>query len=561
MSGQEGNPNLSTTVGRDRMKATDILRNRLVLALVLALFVTTPAMAAAPTDIRAAISDRLARTQGPASIGDMALDVALLGRIYGPADFAPLWVGGAKAAAKAAAIVDRLKRADEDGLDPNDYGVSAILARTAATDATVLSELDLLLTQALVRFGGDIQVGRIPPEVVDPGLKAFARKRGALKIVADARGAADLDTHLATLGPRDPRYQRLKRTLSWYREIAAKGGWPTLPEGKTLKPGMSDKRVRVLRERLAITGDIFGIPKEPDLFDANVERAVRVFQRRHGLEADGAVGRKTRGALNLPVEQKITAIILNLERRRWLAADMGKRFVFVNIADAVVKLVDGDKTILDMRAVVGAPFHRTPVFSDEITYLQLNPYWNVPASIGRRELLPKAKKDANYLSDRGIKVRPRTGGGAWTDARTVDWSTVPSTRLPYRFRQDPGPRNALGRVKIMFPNKYAIYLHDTPARALFKKSTRTFSHGCIRLHRPLELAAMLLSDRPKWNRDAIDAVLESKKVKTVRMSKPIPVHISYLTAWVNKDMSAHFRPDVYGRDKNLAAALRRHAPR
>lgn len=522
----------------------------------------SPGAASGPGSVASALSDRLTRAKGALSIDGVPLDATRLNRIYAPRDFVPLWIDAGGNAAKADVIIDRLKRADQDGLNPADYGVAAIESRGAVKDSAALADLDLLLTQGLVRFGGDVRVGRVSPEVIDPALKPFARNRDGDALIAAALAADDLGDYLDGLGPSDPRYRRLKRTLRWYRDIAAKGGWPDIPDGETLKPGMHDPRVRALRERMAITGDIFGIPKDPDLFDPNVERAVRFFQQRHGLDVDGAVGRKTRQAMNVQVERRIAAIVLNLERRRWLATDLGKRFVFVNIADAVVKLIDDDKTLLDMRAVVGTPFHMTPVFSEEITYLRLNPYWNVPSSIARRELLPKAKEDPRYLSDRGIRVLPRgSGQGAWVDAATIDWSAISASKFPYRLRQDPGPRNALGRVKIMFPNEYSVYLHDTPSRNLFGKSVRAFSHGCIRLHKPLRLAEMLLADQVKWNRKAIDAVLESKQTKTVRLTKPIPVHISYLTAWVNKDGSVHFRPDVYGRDKRLASAVREHASR
>lgn len=520
----------------------------------------SPVAAADSGPIASALSDRLARAKGPFSIDGVALNTSLLRGIYAPRDFAPLWTNARGDAARADAIIDRLKRADQDGLEPAAYGVAAIDARAGAADPAKLADLDLLLTHGLVRFGGDVRGGRVPPEAIDPALKPFTRARDGNGLIAGALAADDLGDYLDGLGPKDPRYRRLRRMIRWYRDIAAKGGWPALPDGKTIKPGMNDPRVRVLRERLAITGDIFGIPNDPDLFDQNVERAVRLFQQRHGLDVDGAVGRKTRQAMNVPVERRIAKMLLNLERRRWLATDLGERFVFVNIADAVVKLIDRDKTVLDMRAVVGTPFHMTPVFSDEITYLQLNPYWNVPSSIARRELLPKAKENPAYLSDRGIKALPRgSGQSAWVGAGAIDWSAVKATGFPYRLRQDPGPRNALGRVKIMFPNKYSVYLHDTPARNLFGKSARAFSHGCIRLHKPLRLAEMLLADQPRWDRKAIDAALSSEKTKTVRMSAPVPVHISYLTAWVNKDGSVHFRPDIYGRDKRLTLALRRHA--
>jgi murein L,D-transpeptidase YcbB/YkuD len=372
-------------------------------------------------------------------------------------------------------------------------------------------------------------------------------------VIRAAAAAPDIAAFVAGFEPAQPEYQRLKAALADYRALAAAGGWTTIQDGPTLKPGMSGPRVMELRQRL-------GVPVAPGgdrlLFDGTLAEAVAAFQGRHGLEQDGLVGQNTLAALNVPVEERVQQMLLNMERRRWMPDDPGVRYVFVNLADFELKVVDGPKTVFDTRVVVGAPYHRTPVFSDEMTYVEINPYWNVPPSIARNELLPKIKADPGYLAANNFELLSNWSDSATAvDPYTVDWSAMAPERFTYKVRQGPGPGNALGHIKFMFPNQFNVYLHDTPARSLFAKDQRSFSHGCIRVEDPETFGSFVLGQQPGWSLAAIDAAIATGQRQVVGLAAPLPVHIAYLTAWVNKDGTVNFRRDVYGRDDKLAAAL------
>jgi murein L,D-transpeptidase YcbB/YkuD len=306
--------------------------------------------------------------------------------------------------------------------------------------------------------------------------------------------------------------------------------------------------VPILRRRLQITGDITIQDPNSFRYDAGLELAVRGFQARQGLEVDGVVGPASRAALNLPVGERIAQLLINLERWRWLPDDLGDRHVLVNIAGFELQAVDYGQTVFRSAVVVGTPYHQTPVFSDQIEYVEFNPFWNVPTSIARGEILPKARRDPGYLAQQNIRVLAGWGDDApVVDPRRIDWSRP----FPYRLRQEPGPNNALGRVKIMFPNPFNVYLHDTPARDLFGRASRAFSHGCIRVHEPLALAAHVLD----WSLPQVQSVVDGRGRKIVRLAKPMPVHVTYQTAWVGQDGAVQFREDIYGRDARVADLL------
>jgi len=347
-----------------------------------------------------------------------------------------------------------------------------------------------------------------------------------------------------------------------YREIAAKGGWPMVPHGSKMQKGDRSERILALSGRLIATGDLDRRFRNSEgLFDDALEQAVRRFQQRHGLEVDGVVGLSTLAALNVPVEERIRQIELNMERWRWLPRDFGQRYILVNIANFELDVVEDGKPLMIMHIVVGRPYRRTPVFSDKITYLVLSPYWHVPKNIAIQDMLSLIRNDTNYLAKHNIKVFQGLGTDTREiDAKTIDWSKVTAENFNYRFRQGPGPMNALGRVKFMFPNKFNVYLHDTPSRELFAKTERAFSSGCIRIEKPIELAEYLLRDDPQWTRDNILAVIDKLVEQTVPLPKLIPIHILYCTAWANEDGSIQFRNDIYGRDKLLDEALREGPP-
>ncbi len=482
-----------------------------------------------------------------------------LRQFYVARDFRPIWIGPAGPSAGARRFVEILSRSDGDGLYPSHYDAEEIQQGLDDDDPAVRADLEFALSRSLIRFGGDLSAGRVDPARVDKELHIDPSAVPAAELLATAADPTiDIAEYLAGLAPQSKEYRRLKAALADYRGIADGGSWGTVPDGKTLKPGMRDARVEAMRRRLQVSGDLATKTTEPELYDKALEAAVRHFQYRHGLTVDGAAGKKTLAALNVTIEERVEQILLNMERRRWMPDDLGQIYVFVNMADFVLKVVDGPKTVLDTRVVVGKPYHRTPVFSDEMRYIVINPYWTIPPSIARNEILPKLRKNANYLAERNIKLFSDWNASARElDPTAIDWENMKRRGFPYKLRQEPGKGNALGNIKFMFPNRFNVYLHDTPSRSLFRKTVRSFSHGCIRVENPSTLASVLLSDDGDWPKSRIEEVIAGKKRQVVNLKKRIPVHLTYLTAWVNKDGSVHFRDDIYDRDKRLQKALDR----
>jgi murein L,D-transpeptidase YcbB/YkuD len=339
---------------------------------------------------------------------------------------------------------------------------------------------------------------------------------------------------------------------------------------------MTGPRVALLRARLQASSDpeearlAAAISGATQFYDEALNAAVIRFQDRHGLAQDGKVGAKTRAALNVPIGARIQQMVLNLERRRWMPDDRGARYVFVNLADFELKVVHEPRTVFDTRVVVGAPYHRTPVFSAEMTYLEINPYWNVPRSIARNELLPKIREDPGYLAANDFELLSDwSESAAAIDPRSVDWSRITPETFAYRLRQRPGDGNALGRIKFMFPNRFNVYLHDTPARHLFEEAERSFSHGCIRVEQPESFGAVVLA-RDGWPLERINAAIARGERTIVSLKEPLPVHIAYLDRMGEQGRHGAFqkrrlwprcaprrRPARPARRRRLSAACRR----
>jgi L,D-transpeptidase YcbB len=349
--------------------------------------------------------------------------------------------------------------------------------------------------------------------------------------------------------------------LTNYRAIAAKGGWGTIPGGKsaTLKRGSRNKLVPVLKTRLMLSGDLDATRSSDDeVFDDALQHAVISFQRRHNLKDDGVVRAETIKALNVPVEKRIRQIELNLERWRWLPHDLGKRYILVNITDFSMKIIRNDKVDMEMKVIVGKrimnkrTIMHTPIFSAKMTHLEINPYWNVPHSIASKELLPEIKKDPTYLSRKNMQM---FSGKGVVDPKTVDWTTMHEKNFRYQIRQNPGAFNALSHIKFLFPNRFDVYLHDTPTRNLFKRMPRDFSHGCMRVEKPIDMAIYLLNDPQAWSREKIMASIKRGKNHPVYLPESITVHVQYWTSWVENDGAVNFRDDIYGYDPVLERAL------
>ena len=539
------------------MRTVSILAARITCAALLIVLLLPGGIAIAAKNEQVASAIEAFITSGHINIGKERNDERLfqIFTYYQDRNFKPLWTRDDGAKAKGRKLLEALRAAGDHGLDPKNYSVEDIAERIDTKNPEVLAELDLLLSDVFADFASDLSIGQVSPSRINRDLAITSHGPGTLYLLDGAEDAEDLLPYLKTVTPQTVRYDRLVDGLAKYRKIAAAGGWPAVPPGAVLKPGGEDMRVAVLRQMLTITGDYSGTVSG-SVYDEDAVAAVKAFQVRHGRNPDGVIGPSTLKALQVPVEKRIDQIILNLERRRWMADDFGKFYVFVNQADQVLKVVrsqDGkEKTVHTARVVVGKQYHRTPVFSKSMKYVVFNPYWNVPSSIANKEYLPKLKRNPGALASQNIRLI--SASGKIVDPYSINWAGV--KRVPYRLRQDTGSRNALGRIKFMFPNKFNVYIHDTPSKSLFAKESRYFSHGCIRVQHPKQLAEVLMS-RQGWSGKRITSQIASAKRRIVKLKNTIPVHITYLTAWANKDGAVNFRDDIYGRDKILAAALGR----
>lgn len=345
----------------------------------------------------------------------------------------------------------------------------------------------------------------------------------------------------------------LKEHLANYLLIQASGGWPVISRGDTLKPGVRNPRVALLRKYLSLTGDlVVNVPAVSDSFDTELRTALINFQERHGLTSTGYVDSQTLNAINVPVEKRIQQLQANIARWENFG-DLDTQYVFVNVPDYYLDVIENDVSVLEMKTIVGRSYRPSPAFRAHIMYLEFNPAWYVPPGIEARDIIPQVKKDPSYTSRMDMHVYKKTSEGTVTevDAGTIDWDTTNPKNV--FFVQDPGPKNPMGVVKFLFPNRYNVYLHDTPSKELFEKDKRLFSSGCIRISKARELAYYLLSkDDPHWNVHRIDSIIASGRTLQVTLKNPVPVYIEYFTAWVDEAGRLNFREDVYMRDPGLS---------
>lgn len=450
-------------------------------------------------------------------------------------------------------LLRAVRESERDGLDPQDYLLASLEQAHAAVSAGGGSleqqiDFDLLQTDALARLLYHLIFGKVAPKTSDPhwNLTREIRDLDPAAFLEGVVGSGHVFERIEAEKPSNELYRSLRDELARQRELAAKGEAPTVPDGVKLELGSRGPRVAALRVRLGLDG-------ATDTFDEATLERVKRLQASRGLDEDGVVGPATLAAVNLSAEERIRLIRVNLERMRWYLHGLDPTFVLVNIAGFRVYYLRDWKVVWTAPAIIGKPYRRTPVFRSEMTYLVLNPTWTVPPTILAKDILPAQRRDHGYLERKGIAVVD--GNGRAVPTASVDWSRMRATRFPYKLVQRPGPTNALGRVKFMFPNSYAIYLHDTPSRELFAASERAFSSGCIRIAQPLELAALLLADQPEWSRAAIDEAVAAGKTRTVRLSRPVPILVTYATAWVDRDDTLQLRRDVYGLDEQVWQGL------
>jgi murein L,D-transpeptidase YcbB/YkuD len=482
--------------------------------------------------------------------------IAILPEFYERRHFKPAWTATEK--------IDDLMRAiddiETDGLIPDDYhrkqlrDLSERIEVQSPPEPQLLAYRDLLLTDALILLGYHLNYGKVDPVTLDPNwnMSAQMNRKDPATLIQEAIDSGSFYDFISDLKPRDEFYKQLKAFLAQYQRIKTEGGWQPIPTGITLKKGMQDDRVKLVRKRLLATGDIADTASMTSaIFDDELDQAVRHFQQRYGLESDGVVGKNTLEVMNVSVEMRIDQIRINLERTRWVLHEDLDTFVFVNIPGFKVYYVRNEKLAWTSRAQVGKLFRQTPVFKADMTYLEFNPTWTVPPTILAKDILPAVRKDPGYLNKRNIRVIDSKGNVV--NPKSINWSKYTGKNFPYQLRQDPGPSNALGQVKFMFPNKHLVYLHDTPSKNLFDRESRAFSSGCVRIENPFEFAQLLLGK--EWSASRIDGVIQSKKTTAVRLANPVPVILFYLTALPEFDGRFHFRNDVYSRDEAVLEDL------
>jgi murein L,D-transpeptidase YcbB/YkuD len=488
-------------------------------------------------------------------------------RFYQMRKYEPAWTRDGYPLPVAEALAKAVKAAGSEGLQPRDYHQERIetslaeirqtLVRNERPDAARIIDLEFLLSDAYLVYAAHLLNGRVNPETLHADEWTIYPSRFNLaRHLSTALEGGEVEGSLKSLQPAQPGYGRLKTALVVNRALAERGGWPVIPGDGRLEKGDKSDRVPVLRSRLKVTGDMPAqADATSDLFDEAVEEAVMRFQQRHGLYDDGIVGTRTLRALNVPVEKRIRQIQLNLERWRWLPQNLGNPYILVNIAGYGLEVVENETPVLTMKIVVGTAFQKTPVFSGKMTYIEMNPFWNVPHSIATEETLGKIQKNPDFFAKENMKVFTAGQNGEEVSPAAIDWSQLSESNFPYRLRQEPGPRNPLGRIKFMFPNKHSVYLHDTSDPQLFKKERRGYSHGCIRIEKPMDMAEFVMRGSKDWSIEKIKAVLKTKETTVANLPKPIPVHILYFTAWGNGDGTVHFLEDIYRRDERLEKAL------
>ncbi len=450
-----------------------------------------------------------------------------------------------------------------DGLNPADYALPERDAYAGTADReAALNQQDVLLSRSLLMLLSHLYFGKLDPTLnhADWNLQDLRKLTDDPELIPAAIRAGDIATLLEQARPQQVLYPRLKAALAEYRAIAAGGGWPLLPSKRMLATGMSDPLIPQLRRRLALTGDYAGsdAPAQHEVYDQALTAAVQRFQRRHLLADDGVIGPATWRALNVPAAARIDQIRANLERMRWALKGLQGEFLLVDIAGFAMHLVRDDEVLWTSPVQVGNPYRQTPVLSSTVRYLEWNPTWTIPPTILDHDVIPAIQRNPDYLASKHMVVL--THGGQIVDPDTIDWRRYPQRQFPYLIRQLPGPDNALGTVKFIFPNQHAVYLHDTPSKALFKATRRAFSSGCIRVGKPYELARILLRGQRELSDADIQAILAAGKTRRDHLDQGLPIVILYWTTKWLPDGSLVFAPDLYDRDARIVAGLDNQQP-
>jgi murein L,D-transpeptidase YcbB/YkuD len=499
-------------------------------------------------------------TLGPLPMTDVPLDIAVLRKFYYSRNYRPVWdapTGQHTLMQRWLSVMDHI---EHEGLDDLALHGEQIRRQTVTEDSADPVTLELLLTDSFFRYTNILARGQLDPLQLSPGWLIPTTQVDPAAILEQARHDGGFEAVLRNL--RGDEYIRLSNQLERYSHIRDTGGWPSMDAvGQQLEEGLQHPEISMLDKLLRITGDLRDDrgPAE-HRYDEVLQKAVRRFQRRHGLRVDGIVGTRTRAQLAIPVEDRIDQIRANLERLRWLPEDLGERYILVNTAAYELEVHETGSVSLRMKVVVGTKERQTPVFAGRLSHLVVNPYWNIPRKIALEDVIPQQLEDSGYFRHKGIRILSGWQPDAVElDPDRIDWqSYLDGEFLAYRLRQDPGRNNSLGRIKFMLPNRFSVYLHDTPAVHLFDQPERAYSSGCVRLERPLALASWLMRDNDEPV--IIEELVDQDETLQMDLPEPVPVYLLYRTAWVDDKGHTQFRPDVYGRDAPIVEALPGQVP-
>lgn len=504
--------------------------------------------------------DLLAANKDYKISGEKIHNIEYISNLYAKNDFRPFWI-------KQEYVVDAilgLKGAYEDGLLSSDYHLETVIelskeieALRGDTDpkASKSADLDLLLTDGIIFYSDHLLYGKVDPVAMvstwNFGFAPIPDLNPSTLNQYIEKG--EIASRLKELRPDMHLYDTLVNILVRYREIMAKGGWGNVLAGGKIEPGNSDARIAAIRKRLLASGELSNKDSISSLvYDKILEQDIKAFQASHGLAADGIIGAGTFRELNVPVEDRIASIRLNMERVRWVAGNMPSRFIMVNIAAFWLVMFDNGQLVHYTPVVVGKPLNKTPIFRDKMRYIEFNPTWTQPRSIVKNETIPKLKKDSTYLEKNHYVLLDSKGNLIPTS--DLDFKNLSASKFPYMVRQEPGPWNALGEMKFMFPNKYDIYLHDTPSKSYFNMASRAYSHGCIRVKNPVDLAVKLL-EGTEYDRKKIEEILKSHETTRVNLPEPIDILLMYWTCGIDRYGKVFFVPDIYERDLPVLRAL------
>ena len=480
---------------------------------------------------------------------------------YKSRNFKSVWTDMDGVLPKARLLLAFLAQADDEGMNSADYLPAGLAGfhddlNHVESDLDLLARLDINLTAMAVRYGQHASGGRIIPNRLSGYHDLAPPKKSGGKILTAIAKTDTPGKYLASLQPQHKSYTAFKQALAALTPNETPET-PHIGTGGLIKPGRSDARIVLIRSRLEANGmlpkpvDASQISQtQPDYYDDQLVAAIKEFQRSKKLSADGIIGRRTFAAFNGKKKvNRRNKLVMNMERMRWMPRYFGQKYVFVNQPAFKLEVMQNNRQVWQTKVVVGKPKNQTSFFIDEMETVVFNPYWGVPQSIITKEMLPRLQANPGYLDQKGFEVYNRKGRKV--SSSSIDWYNYGGSRVPFSVRQPPSSRNALGQIKFLFPNKHAIYLHDTPSKHLFKRSSRAFSHGCVRVKNPLKFAENILG----WNRSRIDSKIATGKNGSIRLKKKIPVYITYFTAWADQNGDVSYFGDIYGRDRLLDRAL------